>query len=407
MLIAGICDLVRGSSSRHEFRMPSYTLTDLARDLWVDSIAITPGHVGLTTSHAWSVHKQTLRGGRRDGVDLILVNNGPLSFSVVPTRGMGLWRGQYRGSHIGWDSPIADGPVHPSFVNLAAAGGLGWLDGFDEVMARCGLEHNGAPYQEGQITYPLHGRIANIPAHFVAIHVGEKPPHELMIEGCVDEARLFGPTLRMLTRISTTLGSNRLTVRDEFSNVGDLPRDLQILYHWNFGPPYLEEGSRLLAPARTIIPRDERAVEGLGHFDVYGPPRPGSAEQVYFFDLHATAAGESVLMLRTNTGDKAVALRFNKTGLPAFTLWKNTAGRKDGYVTGLEPGTNYPNPKPFEKARNRVISLAPGATYITETTLEVLDSKAAVAAVEAEIKLLQKQGAPTILPKPVEPYAPQ
>ena len=32
------------------------------------------------------------------GVDLIEVHNGALSFSVLPTRGMGLWRGEYRGN---------------------------------------------------------------------------------------------------------------------------------------------------------------------------------------------------------------------------------------------------------------------------------------------------------------------
>jgi hypothetical protein len=386
--------------------MPSYTLTDLARDLWVDGLAITPDHVGLATPHAWSVHKHRLRGGRRDNVDLVLVHNGVLSFSVLPTRGMGLWRGQFRGNHLGWDSPIADGPVHPSLVNLTAAGGLGWLDGFDELLARCGLEHNGPPYTEGSTTYPLHGRIANIPAHFVAVHVGERPPHEITVEGVVDEARLFGPKLRMRTRISTAPGSNRLTVRDEFANLGDVPGELQVLYHWNFGPPYLEEGASVVAPAKAVVPRDARAVEGIGHYDVYGPPQPGTTEQVYYYDLHGEGAeGRTLAMLRTRAGDRAVVLRFARSQLPAFTVWKNTAGLKDGYVTGLEPATNYPNAKPFEKARGRVVTLAPGASYVAETTLEVLDTRESVAALEAEVRALQGQGAPTVHKTPVEPFA--
>ena len=59
-------------------------------------------------------------------------------------------------------------------------------------------------------------------------------------------------------------------------------------------------------------------------------------------------------MLCNRDGDKAVVLRFPQTQLPGFTLWKNTAGPRDGYVTGLEPATNYPNPRPFEKVRDRV-----------------------------------------------------
>ena len=48
---------------------------------------------------------------------------------------MGLWRGQFRGDRIGWDSPVTDGPVNPTFVNLMSTGGLGWLEGFDELGA--------------------------------------------------------------------------------------------------------------------------------------------------------------------------------------------------------------------------------------------------------------------------------
>ena len=45
---------------------------------------------------------------------------------------------------LGWKSPV-HGPVHPNFVPLNEPSGLGWLDGFDELFVRCGLESNGAP----------------------------------------------------------------------------------------------------------------------------------------------------------------------------------------------------------------------------------------------------------------------
>ncbi len=98
---------------------------------------------------------------------------------------------------------------------------------------------------------------------------------------------------------------------------------------------------------------------------------------------------------------------FDKGQLPAFTLWKNTGGLRDGYVTGLEPGTNYPNPRPFEKARNRVVTLPVDGRYLVETTLEVLVTSQAVAAVESEIQAIQAQGAARVSPKPREPYAPE
>src|SRR5262249_39272632 len=150
------------------------------------------------------------------------------------------------------------------FVNLMNSGGLGWLDGFDELMARCGLAWSGAPFEvktrhadgsESNTTFGLHGKIANIPASYVAVSVSDEAPHEIAIEGHVEESHLFGPQIRMITRISTTPGSNRLIVHDEFMNLKDQPVDMQVLYHWNFGPPFLEEGARFAAPLRVVTPR--------------------------------------------------------------------------------------------------------------------------------------------------------
>lgn len=395
--------------------MPSFILTDVAHDLWVEDFAITPAALGLSATHPWSVTKRVLHGGRREGVELIVVNNGVLSFSIIPTRGMGLWRGQFRGDRIGWDSPITDGPVNPAFVNLMSTGGLGWLEGFDELLARAGLEYNGAPYEvktanpdgsESHTTYGLHGKIANIPALHVSVHIAEDPPHEITIEGHVDEARLFAPHIRMITRISTTPGSNRVTVRDEFVNLQETPSELEILYHWNFGPPFLEEGSRFVAPIQTLVPRNKDAQEAIGHYDVYRGPEPGGPEQVFFLELHAGSKdGRTLAMLRNHAGDKGVVLRFAKAQLPVFSLWKRTGGRREGYVTGLEPATNYPNPKPFEKAHDRVVSLPEGGSHVAETTLEILDTRPGVAAVEAEVKALQARGAPRVHERPVEPFA--
>src|SRR5262249_25656175 len=168
--------------------MPTYTLTDVSHDVWLENLTVNASELGLGEGAPWSVNKRRLRGGRRDGVDLIVVDNGALRFAILPTRGMGLWKGFYLGNYLGWESPIIDGPVHPGLVNLAAAGGLGWLDGFDELLARCGLENNGAPFEvrnanadgSGSRTpFGLHGRIAHIPASHGAVLLGPPPPHRI------------------------------------------------------------------------------------------------------------------------------------------------------------------------------------------------------------------------------------
>jgi hypothetical protein len=390
-----------------EDRMASFTLTDLAEDIWTDSFDLTPASLGLAGDDDWSVTKRTLRGGRRDGVDLIRIDQGALSLTIIPTRGMGLWRGSYRGDTLGWTSPVLDGPVNPCFVNLADRGGLGWLDGFDELMVRCGLSNNGAPYVSGQTIHPLHGRIANIPAHHVSVHIDDKPPHAITIEGRVAESTIFHTQIEMTTKITTIPGSNRLIVLDEFVNRSDSPGSMQLLYHWNFGPPYLGEGAEFVAPIETLAPRDPRAAEGLDHWTTYEPPEPGFAEQAYLAHLKGDGPeGRTLAMLKGPKGDKAIVLRFQNKQLPCFTLWKNTQGLSEGYVTGLEPATNFPNSRPIEEARGRVVPLAPGGTFRAETILEIFDEPEAIAAIEAEIATIQAQRTPTIHRSPTEPFTP-
>src|SRR5262245_12169018 len=93
----------------------SGTLTDVHGDLCLESFAAGNDTPRRPPPHDWSTRKRTLRGGLRDGVDLIEVHNGALSFSVLPTRGMSLWRGDYHGLALGWNAPLV-GPVHPKFV---------------------------------------------------------------------------------------------------------------------------------------------------------------------------------------------------------------------------------------------------------------------------------------------------
>src|SRR5208282_3480241 len=127
--------------------------------------------------------------------------------------------------------------------------------------------------------------------------------------------------------------------------------------------PFLEAGSRLLAPVREMSPLTARAAEQIETFETYAAPTAGFAEQVYCYDLQADLAGRSLALLSNAAGDRGVAMRFNRKELPCFTVWKNTAALEDGYVTGLEPGTNYPNFKSFERQQGRVVLLPAGGHW--------------------------------------------
>jgi hypothetical protein len=76
----------------------------------------------------------------------------------------------------------------------------------------------------------------------------------------------------------------------------------------------------------------------------------------------------------------------------------------DGYVTGLEPSINYPDPRSFEKENGRVAVLAPGETRTFDVALEVYPDAAAVSTAEAAIARLQAGTKPTIHDQPKRPW---
>jgi galactose mutarotase-like enzyme len=377
----------------------NWTLTDVDQDLYVEAIAISPANVeGAATGY--SVTKRGLHGGLRDGLDVIEVDNGTFRFVLIPTRGMGVWHAMQGKLRLGWRSPVR-GPVHPAFVRLSEASGLGWLDGFDELLVRCGLESNGAPEfnDNGTLRYGLHGRVANIPAHKVELAI-DGDSGEIAVTGVVDETRLFFNKLRLTSTVTTKVGQPGMTISDTITNISAEPGELELLYHVNFGVPLLDEGSRVVLPVKKMAPRDAVAVENLAEWDTYGPGTPGSSEAVFFFELAADADGQTQALLRNAGASAGVSLHFNKSQLPCFTLWKNPQAAADGYVTGLEPAINFPNVKSFEKEKGRVAVLEPGESRTFEITMEVHPDAASVAAAEQAVANLEQGVTPQILQQP-------
>jgi hypothetical protein len=388
-------------------RLKSWILTDTFADIWQDTFSVNQSSFLQKFPAPWSIQKRTLRGGRRDGVEVVEVNNGVFAFTVLPTRGMGIWSGWYRGSHLGWQAPVL-GPVHPLHVNLLDRGGLGWLDGFDEWICRCGLSSHGPPCTDPVTNefLPLHGRIANLPAHYLEVQVNLAEPHELRVIGQVDEGTIFFGRLRLTSTLTTWPGSNRLVIEDRIENLTTRPAELELLYHCNFGPPFVEKGSKVLAPIKRVAPRDAAAAAGIAQLQHIAAPTPGFREQVFYYELLADREGRTLAALHNAQADRGVALRMNRSQLPYFVVWKNCAATEDGYVVGLEPATDLPNPRPFERQHGRVIVLPPEGSYQTSITVEVHDTAMSLENVLEEIAVLQKQAKPIVHDQPLPELSP-
>jgi hypothetical protein len=372
---------------------------------WKDALTsqeLTPG-----CPIPWSVRIRDLHGGREEGVQFISINTGKLTITIIPTRGMGILDVSYgtvdkdgtkNRQRIGWQSPVQE-IVNPAFMNLNARGGLGWLEGFNEFMCRCGLENVGQPGKDeiitntgakAEIDLTLHGKIANIPARNLELVVDTKPPFRIRIRGQVSERMMFGPKLDLFTEISTEPGSMEFRIEDKVVNAGSQPHEFQVLYHTNIGKPLLGEGARFLAPVNKVTPVNAHSAKDVKTFSHVAGPTPGIIEQAYFMHPIAGKDGNTIALIHDKAQEHGLSMRWAVKQLPYLTLWKNTAAEEDGYVIGIEPGTSFPNMRKVERKMGRVPTLAGGASHTMTIDFAVHDSAASLEPALNRIEALQK-----------------
>lgn len=354
----------------------------------------------LEGTETWHVELRRMRGGVSDGIDVVTLNNGALEIDVLPTRGMGIWKGDCNGLRLGWDSPVAL-PVHPAWVNLESRGGLGWLDGFHEWVCRCGLAFNGPPETDGDGTpVTLHGKIANRAAHEVLLEIDDQNG-TLTLQGVIDETSMFGTNLRLTSRITLTAGKPTILIEDRVTNRSSGPQEYELLYHINQGTPFLMDQALFETPYEEMSPRDERAVEGLDSWNVYAAPERGYAEQVYFFRPLSDEDGFGHALLRNDRDLTGLHVRFDTSALPYLAAWKNTQATEEGYVTGIEPCTDLPNHRSYERKQGRLQTIPPGGSVDHKLEISVARDADEVQAKAALIRKLQESKTPVVHQAPV------
>jgi hypothetical protein len=105
--------------------------------------------------------------------------------------------------------------------------------------------------------------------------------------------------------------------------------------------------------------------------------------------------------MHNKAGTQGVAIGFNTKQLPALTLWKNTDTLKQGYVTGMEPGTNYAYNHTIEKAQGRIRQLEPNQTTTFDLEYHFLTSKNDVQKVVQQIDSIQGKKTTEIIKTPM------
>ena len=305
------------------------------------------------------------------------------AFSILPDRCMDISFAEYNGAALCWRSMTGD--AHPAYYD---ADGINWLRTFQGgMLATCGMMNIGSDSEDEGEHFGVHGRIGAAPARNVQWDAEwQGDDYVLWAQGKMREGRIFGENVSLARRISTSMGSNRLLIRDVIINHGYDPTPLMFLYHFNCGFPLLDETSEVLVNS-SVTPRDEEAERGVSEWNRGSAPIPLYREQVFQHKVKAGPDGNAVVALvnREFNGGHGLglAIRFRPYELGYLWQWRQVG--EGAYVMGLEPGNSHVMGRGEERRQGRLPFLEAGGELHHHLQLEVLTGQEDIERVEKEV----------------------
>jgi hypothetical protein len=300
-----------------------------------------------------------LTDGPEQGVRAVrMYNAAGLDFTVLPDRGLGIVHLGYQGAQLSYLSGV--GMVHPAFTYPF---GLGWLRTWPVgFLTTCGLTYVGSPGSDNGEEQGLHGRVGSLPAGNV--HWGETWQGDdctLWLEGTLRETAVFGDNIRFTRRFSISIGGSSLRIDDRIENLGFSPAPHMFLQHFNLGFPLVDASTRLELGACTTVPRDERAIQGLGQCCEFSAPQAGYNEQVFYHDLEQDSQGRVEVRLVNpafdSQGGLGISWRYAKQDYPILVEWKMMG--EGMYVVGVEPANCHVSGRAWEREHGDLQILQP------------------------------------------------
>ena len=317
-------------------------------------------YVGSIEQLAYARTAELTDGAGRGNRIVDVCNGSGLSFTVCPDRGMDIVEASFNGV------PLAYRTCSGHHARLGCQpGGTQWLRTWPGgLLTTCGLRSVGNPNGE----FGLHGRISNTVAEDVNVFrewLGEK--YMVCVRGGVREAQIFGENIRMTRQITTALGENVIDIHDEVVNLSNKPDYIQILYHCNFGYPFISPEARLVAEKHSVTPRTPDAEKGLATWDVMPRPKKGTQEQCFFHDLPAGKDHFASMSIVNEKAKVRVKVAYDTRTLPRLVQWKvSDAGT---YVIGLEPTNAWLKGRAEDIADGTAQKIGAGETLVFKVRL--------------------------------------
>ncbi|USX06723.1 aldose 1-epimerase family protein [Paraburkholderia fungorum] len=275
------------------------------------------------------------------GLRLLLLRNATgIGLEIAVDRGFDISAVTWRGVNIGWNS--ANGMPWPPH-SIDAEDGIGLYRNLDGFLVTCGLAHiGGARRDDGaryihkhrkEVFHPLHGRISSQRALLSGYGVDWSAAEPFIwAEGVIRQSAVFGENLVLRRRIKLGVHGETIQISDTVENQGFRPTPHAILYHINFGYPFLDETTQIAGDVCSEMAALFNAED----------KRPRDDFMDYYQSVPVTTNLPTATIEVSNAtllGGIRARISFPRRELPAFGIWR--AFQSGVYALGLEPARQF------------------------------------------------------------------
>ena len=263
-----------------------------------------------------SIRRYEMTEGKERGLRVLDCDNGRIRFLLNESKALDMMQLYDRGMNVSFISKNGFTAREIPFPKRFE-GGMLYTVGLDSAGAREGFE--------------LHGTFHNLPARITEAICNEDG---IRIAAEIEDTELFGKHLVMHRVVTSTIGSDSVTVSDTLENRGTREEGYCLLYHINVGYPLLDDGVKIVSDAEEVIPRTEWAKLDLSHRTTFRAQAENEEERCFFVknkSPHIEAINQKL--------GRKLTLDYSGNTLPCLVQWNSNAA--GDYALGLEPCTGY------------------------------------------------------------------
>lgn len=321
----------------------------------------------------------TAREGRAGGSRLVEVKNDDMRFLVMGDKALDVAELEYKGMTLSFTSkPGLNGRNHFDTNGEEAIRSI-----MGGLFFTCGLQNICGPVEVNGNDHPMHGRIRTTPAeHLCSDAYWDGDDYILEVKGEMREGHLFGTNLVLRRTIRSVFGSGKIEIIDEVENQTAEEADLMLMYHCNFGYPFLRPGTRMVLPSKAVRGREEWSQDHLSQWETIGAPIDGETEYVYLHELAGDENNHSFAAIVNDELGFGVRLDFDRNVQPYFMEWMSM--KTGDYVIGLEPSNSIVYGRKYHEAEGTMHKIAPFAKETYHLSFTILKDADAIAATEAD-----------------------